>query len=142
LIPLIFQVALGRREKLLVFGGDYPTPDGTCVRDYIHTEDLAQAHQRAVEALEPGVARAYNMGSGTGVSVLQVLLACEEVIGKPIPHEIVGRRQGDPGVLIATPEKIIQELGWSPCSSEVRQIVQTAWQWHHAHPHGYGTVHT
>ncbi len=141
LIPLIFQVALGHREKLLVYGGDYATPDGTCLRDYIHTEDLARAHQLAVETLEPGMGRAYNMGSGTGVSVLQVLHACEEVVGKPIPHEIVGRRHGDPAVLIATPEKIARELGWSPLSSDIRQIVQTAWDWHHGHPHGYRQAH-
>jgi UDP-glucose 4-epimerase len=137
LIPLVFQAALGRREKLLVYGGDYPTRDGTCVRDYIHTEDLAQAHQLAVEALEPGMGRAYNMGSGTGVTVLEVLRACEEVIGRPIPHEVVGRRPGDPGVLVATPEKIVRELGWSPRHSEIRDIVRTAWEWHRRHPQGY-----
>jgi UDP-glucose 4-epimerase len=137
LIPLIFQVALGRREKLLLYGGDYPTRDGTCVRDYIHTEDLAQAHQRAVETLSPGMRRAYNLGSGTGVTVLEVLRACENAIGRPIPHEIVGRRSGDPGVLIAAPEKIIQELGWSPRHKEVQDIVRTAWEWHRRHPVGY-----
>ena len=84
------------------------------MRDYVHTEDLAQAHQLAVEALEPGMGRAYNIGSGTGVTVLEVLRACEEVVGRPIRHEIVGRRPGDPAVLIATPEKIVRELGWSP----------------------------
>jgi UDP-glucose-4-epimerase GalE len=137
LIPLIFQVALGRREKLLIYGSDYPTRDGTCVRDYIHTEDLAQAHQLAVETLEPGMGRVYNMGSGTGVTVLEVLRACEEVIGRPIAHEIVSRRPGDPGVLIATPEKIVQELGWSPRHGDIRDIVRTAWQWHRQHPQGY-----
>ncbi len=97
LIPLIFQVALGRREKLLIFGGDYPTSDGTCVRDYVHTEDLAQAHQLAVESLEPGMGRVYNMGSGTGVTVLEVLRACEEAVGRPIPHEIVEPSAWRPG---------------------------------------------
>jgi UDP-glucose 4-epimerase len=107
------------------------------VRDYIHTEDLAQAHQLAVETLEPGMGRAYNMGSGTGVTVLAVLGACERVIGRRIAHEIVSRRQGDPAVLIATPEKIVRELGWSPRCSEIQEIVQTAWEWHRSHPRGY-----
>lgn len=137
LIPLIFQVAVGRREKLLIYGSDYPTRDGTCVRDYIHTEDLAQAHQLAVESLEPGMGRAYNMGSGTGATVLEVLRACEEVIGRPIAHEIASRRPGDPGILIATPEKIIQELGWSPRHPEIQDIVRTAWEWHRRYPQGY-----
>jgi UDP-glucose 4-epimerase len=137
LIPLIFQVAVGRREKVLVYGSDYPTRDGTCVRDYVHTADLAQAHQRAVEALEPGLGRAYNLGSGTGATVLEVLRACEEAVGRPIAHELVGRRPGDPAVLIASPEKIVRELGWSPAHSEIREIVRTAWEWHRRHPGGY-----
>ena len=90
-------MAVGRRPKVLIYGSDYPTRDGTCVRDYVHTADLAQAHQLAVESLEPGMGRAYNLGSGTGVTVLEVLRACEEAIGRPISHEIVGRRPGDPG---------------------------------------------
>ncbi len=138
LIPLIFQVALGHREKLLIYGGDYQTRDGTCIRDYIHTEDLAQSHQLAVEALEPGVGRAYNMGSGTGVTVLEVLRACEQVIGRPIAYEIVSRRPGDPAVLITTPELIIRDLGWSPRYNDIHAIVQTAWEWHCRHPWGYG----
>ena len=105
-MPLTLQVALGVREKLLIYGGDWETPDGTCVRDFVHTEDLAQAHQRAIETLEPGTTRVYNLGSGTGNSVLEVLRACEDVVGRPIRHEIVERRPGDPAVLIATPEKI------------------------------------
>jgi UDP-glucose 4-epimerase len=137
LIPLIFQVAIGRREKLFVFGGNYPTRDGTCVRDYVHTDDLAQAHQVAVECLEPGMGRTYNMGSGIGVTVLEVLRACEEVVGRSIPHEIVARRPGDPGILIATPEKIIREQGWSPRFGDIRQVVATAWKWHQSHPQGY-----
>jgi UDP-glucose 4-epimerase len=137
LIPLIFQVATGRRPKVLVYGGDYPTRDGTCVRDYVHTSDLAQAHQRAVEVLEPGMGRAYNLGSGSGVTVLEVLRACEEVVGQPIAHEVVSRRPGDPDVLIASPQRIIEELGWSPCHPDIRDIVRTAWEWHQAHPHGF-----
>jgi UDP-glucose-4-epimerase GalE len=137
LIPLIFQVAVGRRPKISIYGSDYPSRDGTCVRDYVHTADLAQAHQRAVETLEPGTKRAYNLGSGTGASVLEVLRACEEVIGQTMTYEIVGRRPGDPAVLIASPDKIIRELGWSPRHSGIRDIVRTAWEWHRHHPEGY-----
>jgi UDP-glucose 4-epimerase len=137
LIPLIFQAAVGRRPKVILYGDDYPTPDGTCVRDYVHTSDLAQAHQLAVESLEPGMGRAYNLGSGTGASVLEVLRACEAAAGRAIPHEVAGRRPGDPGVLIASPEKIIKELGWSPRHSDIRQIVRTAWDWHRGHPDGF-----
>jgi UDP-glucose 4-epimerase len=137
LIPLILQVAVGRRSKVLIYGGDYPTADGSCVRDYVHTADLAQAHQLAVEKLKPGTGSFYNLGSGTGATVLEVLRACEEVSGKAIPHEIVSRRLGDPAVLIASPQRIIDELGWSPCYTGIREIVQTAWNWHSRHPQGY-----
>lgn len=137
LIPLTLAVALGHREHLLIFGGDYPTQDGTCVRDYVHTADLAQAHQLAVECLAPGVGRAYNLGSGTGVTVLEVLRACEQVVGRPIPHQIVDRRPGDPAVLVASPDRIIQELGWSPRTSQLHTIVESAWKWHVSHPRGY-----
>jgi UDP-glucose 4-epimerase len=137
LIPLIFQVAVGRRSKVLVYGSDYPTLDGSCVRDYVHTTDLALAHQLAVESLEPGMGRAYNLGSGTGATVLEVLRACEEVVGRPIAHEIAGRRPGDPAVLIASPEKIVRELRWSPRHSDIREIVRTAWEWHRRHPRGF-----
>jgi UDP-glucose 4-epimerase len=140
LIPLVFQVALGHRVKLLVYGGDYPTRDGTCVRDYIHTEDLALAHELAVTTQEPGMGRAYNMGSGTGVTVLEVIHACEEVTGRPIPHEIVDPRPGDPGVLVATPAKIVRELGWSPHHGDIKGIVRTAWSWHRKHPRGYDQI--
>jgi UDP-glucose 4-epimerase len=140
LIPLVFQVAVGRRPKVLVYGGDYPTRDGSCVRDYVHTTDLAQAHQLAVESLEPGMGRAYNVGSGTGATVLEVLRACEAVVGGPIAHEIADRRPGDPAILIATPEKIVGELGWSPRYSETREIVRTAWEWHRRHPEGYNAA--
>jgi UDP-glucose 4-epimerase len=138
LIPLVFQAALGRRPSIKVCGTDYPTRDGTCVRDYVHVLDLAQAHQRAVETLEPGVARVYNIGSGDGTTVLEVLRACEEVVGRPIPHELAERRPGDPAVLVASPQRLVDELGWSPRYSEIRSIVETAWRWHHTHPHGYG----
>jgi UDP-glucose 4-epimerase len=140
LIPLTFQAALGRRAKVLIYGNDYPTRDGSCVRDYVHTADLAQAHQRAVETLEPGMGRAYNLGSGTGATVLEVLQACERAAGLSIPHEVVGRRPGDPPVLIASPEKIITELRWCPNYVNIDDIVQTAWAWHHRQPHGFGRV--
>jgi UDP-glucose 4-epimerase len=138
LIPLILQVAAGRRTKVFVYGNDYPTRDGTCVRDYVHTADLAQAHQLAIEALEPGMGRAYNVGSGTGATVFEVLRACEEVVGRPIAHEIADRRPGDPAVLVASPEKLVRELGWSPRCSDTRTIIRSAWEWHRRHPDGYG----
>jgi UDP-glucose 4-epimerase len=137
LIPLIFQAAVGRRPKVTIYGDDYPTSDGTCVRDYVHTADLAQAHQLAVESLEPGMGRAYNLGSGTGATVLEVLRACEMAAGRPIPYDIASRRPGDPAVLIASPAEIIQDLRWSPRHSDISEIVRTAWAWHHRHPQGY-----
>lgn len=137
LIPIALQAALGRRERLLIYGGDYPTRDGTCVRDFVHTDDLAQAHQLAVESLGPGMGRAYNLGTGTGVTVLEVLRACEEAAGRPIPHEVVARRPGDPAVLVASPERIVRDLGWSPRYADIRAIVATAWRWHSRHPDGY-----
>ena len=141
IIPLTLLVAVGRREKLKIFGGDWETRDGTCVRDYVHTDDLALAHQLAVEGLEPGIGRAYNLGSGTGTTILEVLRACEQAVGRPIAHEIVGRRPGDPGTLIATPELIARELGWKPRYDTIESIVETAWRWHESHPDGYGTAH-
>ena len=137
IIPLTLLVAVGRRDKLKIFGGDWDTRDGTCVRDYVHTDDLAQAHQLAVEALEPGVARDYNLGSGSGTTILEVLRACEAAVGRPIPHEIVERRPGDPGTLIATPEKVVRELGWAPKYPDIESIVRTAWKWHDGFPSGY-----
>ena len=138
LIPLTLMVAVGKRDKLKIFGGDWDTPDGTCVRDYVHTDDLALAHQLAVKALEPGVGRAYNLGSGTGTSILEVLRACEKAVGRPIAHEVVDRRPGDPGILIATPELIERELGWRPRYESIESIVETAWRWHGSNPEGYG----
>jgi UDP-glucose 4-epimerase len=137
LIPLTLLVAVGKREKLLIYGDDYPTKDGTCLRDYIHTADLAQAHQLAIEKLEPGKGRAFNLGSGTGATVLEVLHACEAAVGKPIHHEIVARRPGDPAVLVASPDRAIKELGWSPRYSDIKTIVDSAWKWHVGHPRGY-----
>jgi UDP-glucose 4-epimerase len=139
LVPLIFQAAVGRRPKVTIYGRDYPTPDGTCVRDYVHTADLAQAHQLAVESLEPDMGRVYNLGSGTGATVLEVLRACEEAAGRPIPHEFAARRPGDPAVLIASSEMIRKELGWSPRHSDIREIARTAWEWHHRYPAGFSS---
>jgi UDP-glucose 4-epimerase len=137
LIPLVLQVAVGRRPKVMIYGTDYPTRDGTCERDYIHTADLAQAHQLAVEAIEPGEGREYNVGTGTGATVLEVLRACEEAVGRPIPHEFAGRRPGDPAVLIGSADRLRRELGWSPRFPDIRDIVRTAWDWHRRHPEGY-----
>lgn len=142
LVPLTLAVAVGQRDKLLVYGGDYDTRDGTCVRDYVHTADLAQAHQLAVERLEPGIAMAYNLGNGEGTTVLEVLRACEAVVGRSIAHEIVDRRPGDPAVLVASPDRIINELGWSPQYASIHRIVETAWWWHSSHPMGYARVKT
>jgi UDP-glucose 4-epimerase len=142
LIPLIFQVAVGRRPKVLIYGDDYPTHDGSCVRDYVHTADLAQAHQLALENLKQGVGSAYNLGSGVGATVFEVLHACETVAKRSIMHEVVRRRPGDPAVLVASPEKIVKELGWSAHHSSIQEIVQTAWEWCHRHPYGFGNSHS
>lgn len=137
LIPLTLYTALGRRDRLRIFGGDWPTRDGTCVRDYVHVEDLAQAHQLAVEALEPGMGRSYCLGNGTGTTVLEVLRACERVVGRPIPCEVTDPRPGDPPVLVASPDRIVRELGWSPRFRDIAEIVATAWLWHGRYPNGY-----
>jgi UDP-glucose 4-epimerase len=139
LIPLILFAALGLREKVLIFGDDWDTRDGTCVRDFVHTDDLAQAHQLAVEDLQPGMTRVYNLGSGIGVTVGEVLTACEQVVGRPIPHERVARRPGDPAVLIASPDRAKCELGWCPKHEDIRQIAETAWRWHSTHTKGYAS---
>jgi UDP-glucose 4-epimerase len=137
LIPVILQTALGRREKVTVFGTDYPTPDGTCIRDYVHVEDLCAAHIMAMKALEPGDARFYNLGIGRGYSVREVLDAAGRVTGREIPVEYGDRRAGDPPVLFANAEKICQELGWSARYTEIDEIVSTAWNWFEKHPDGY-----
>ncbi len=137
LIPLVLQVALGQREHISIFGDDYPTPDGTCVRDYIHVSDLAQAHILALAALEQG-SRTYNLGNGQGFSVKQVIETAREITGHPIPIKITPRRAGDPAVLVAASEKIRSELGWSPQFPNLKDIIASAWKWHQAHPNGYG----
>jgi UDP-glucose 4-epimerase len=137
LIPLILQVALGQRAQITIFGDDYPTPDGTCVRDYVHIADLAQAHILAMESLDRLGSRKYNLGNGSGFSVMEVLEAARRVTGHPIPHVVGPRRPGDPATLVASSESIRRELGWSPRYPEIEAIVRSAWEWHHTHPQGY-----
>jgi UDP-glucose 4-epimerase len=139
LIPLTLQVPLGQRQRLKVFGNDYPTADGTCIRDYVHVDDLAQAHRLAIEATTPGTSEVYNIGTGTGSSVMEVIRACEEVCGKAIPFDVVPRRPGDPPALVASPRKLKGKLGWEPQYTDIKRIVATAWQWHQTHARGYAT---
>ena len=137
LIPIALQAAAGKREAVEVYGNDYPTPDGTCVRDYIHVIDLARAHILALGIMDQG-SRIYNLGcGGEGYSVNQVLEMAREVSGKPIPARIGPRRAGDPAVLIAASDKIKQELGWKPELQDLRVIIETAWRWLQKHPNGY-----
>ena len=127
LIPIVLQVALGQRDAIKMFGDDWPTTDGTCVRDYIHVRDLADAHVLALEANTPGTHEIYNLGSGDGYSVRQVVEMCREVTGHEIPAEVAPRRAGDPAVLIASSDKIKRQLGWNPTRTDLRTIVQDAW---------------
>lgn len=138
LIPLILQVPLGKRPSIKIFGQDYDTPDGTCIRDYIHVCDLADAHVLALGAIEPGQAKAYNLGNGEGFSVKEVIDACRAVTGAPIPAEQAERRPGDPPRLVASSAKAMAELGWRPKYPELPTIVSHAWAWHKANPSGYG----
>ena len=128
LIPIVLQVAMGYRDKIMMYGDDWPTEDGTCVRDYIHIRDLADAHMLALETNTPGNHRIYNLGSGAGYSVREVVEMCREVTGHPIPAEVAPRRAGDPAVLIASSDKIKQELGWDPSRTQLRRIVEDAWE--------------
>ncbi|MGL6097630.1 MAG: UDP-glucose 4-epimerase GalE, partial [Fimbriiglobus sp.] len=137
LIPLVLQVALGQRSHVEIFGTDYPTPDGTCIRDYIHVDDLADAHILAVEKLQPGDQRKYNVGVGKGFSVRDVIRTAEEVSGKKITVKESPRRPGDPPELVAAPDKIRAELGWTVKYDTLRPIIETAWNWHVNHPTGY-----
>ncbi len=137
LIPLVLQVALGQREAITVFGNDYPTPDGTCIRDYIHVVDLARAHILAMEHLDRIGTRQFNVGSGRGFSVLEVIQMAERVTGKPIPYTLGARRMGDPPILVAASDQLQQELNWYPQHSDLEQIVASAWDWHQRNPHGY-----
>ncbi|MGV0345108.1 UDP-glucose 4-epimerase GalE [Corynebacterium coyleae] len=127
LIPIVLQVAMGYRDKIMMYGDDWPTSDGTCVRDYIHIRDLADAHMLALENNTPGQHKIYNLGSGAGYSVREVVEMCREVTGHPIPAEVAPRRAGDPAVLIASSEKIKSELGWNPTRTDLRRIVEDAW---------------
>lgn len=135
LIPLLLQVALGQREQAVIHGDDYPTPDGSCIRDYIHVADLAHAHLLALSTPASG---AFNLGTGSGFSVKQVLAAAREVTGHPIAADIGPRRPGDPPVLVAAADKAQQVLGWTPRVTDLHDIIADAWDWHRAHPGGYG----
>lgn len=137
LIPIVLQVALGQRDFVEIYGSDYSTKDGTCIRDYIHVVDLAQAHLLAVRNLGSQSLH-YNIGNGQGYSVKEVIEAVREVTGKPIAAKEADRRQGDPEVLVASSAKITQELGWQPRRPRLEDIVASAWEWHRRHPQGYG----
>ena len=137
LIPLILQVPLGQREFISIFGSDYPTKDGTCVRDFIHIDDLASAHVLALQGLETNATLLCNLGSGSGFTVREIIDIARHVTGHPIPVREMSRRAGDPAVLIASSEKAQRLLGWKPQHSNVESIVQSAWEWHRLHPHGY-----
>lgn len=138
LIPLVLQTCLGKRESIKIFGDDYPTPDGTCIRDYIHVTDLAQAHALALKALQTGhPSDVYNLGNSSGFSVREIIAAAEAVTGIAIRKETGARRPGDPAVLVAGSDKIKRELGWQPRYTDIKEIIATAWRWHQAHPCGY-----
>jgi UDP-glucose 4-epimerase len=136
LIPLLLDVARGERDGFTLFGDDYPTPDGTCVRDYVHVLDLAQAHLLAFAALDHG-SRVYNLGNGRGFSNREVIEAARRVTGQPIPFEVGPRRAGDPAVLVASSERIRHELGWQPAYPGLEDIVASAWEWRQRHPRGH-----
>jgi UDP-glucose-4-epimerase GalE len=137
LVPLIMQVPLGQREKVFIFGDDYDTPDGTCIRDYIHVCDLAAAHVLAIDAVEPGMTKVYNLGNGEGFSVREVIETCREVTGKEIIAEDAARRPGDPDRLVASSAKAMEQLGWTPKYPDIKTIIAHAWAWHQGHPSGY-----
>lgn len=137
LIPLTLQVPLGQREQIFIFGTDYPTPDGTCIRDYIHIRDLISAHLLALDALDENDKLIYNLGNGAGYSVREVIETARQVTGHPIPAVEAPRRPGDAPRLVASSERIRRELGWQPQITDLTEIVASAWQWHRDHPHGY-----
>lgn len=137
LIPIVLQVVLGQRSEIVIFGEDYPTPDGTCIRDYVHVDDLADAHLRALERLEPGHGLRLNLGTGRGYSVREVIEACRRVTGHKIPQRLGQRRPGDPPALVADATLARETLGWQPRYTDIDSIVATAWQWHQHHPRGY-----
>lgn len=137
LIPLVLQVALGQRPSIAIFGADYPTPDGTCIRDYIHVDDLSEAHLRALDLLEPGKALKLNLGTGRGYSVREVIDTCRRITGHAIPEVVAPRREGDAPELVADATAARTVLGWNPRYAEIGEIVETAWRWHKSHPRGY-----
>jgi UDP-glucose 4-epimerase len=139
LIPVILQVASSQRENISIYGNDYDTPDGTCIRDYIHVEDLISAHILALKYLfDGGKSDIFNLGSSQGFSVLEIVDAARAVTGHPIPEVIVNRRAGDPAYLIASSEKAANILGWKPAKTSIKEIINDAWTWHQSHPNGYG----
>jgi len=140
LIPLVLQVALGQRPEITVFGDDYSTPDGTCVRDYVHVTDLVDAHVRALGALAQGNCT-YNLGNGRGFSVNEVITAARRVTGHAISTRVAPRRAGDPAILVAGSELIRRELGWKPKFADIDSILETAWAWHRKYPRGYLKAH-
>jgi UDP-glucose-4-epimerase GalE len=137
LIPIVLQSALGRRPHVEIFGTDYDTPDGTCVRDYIHVDDLAEAHGLALERLQTGCACCYNLGIGRGYSVRDVIRIAESITGRAVSVREAARRPGDPPVLVASADKIRAELGWAPKHPQLESIIETAWKWHRQHPRGF-----
>ncbi len=137
LIPLVLEVPLGMRKDIKLFGDDYPTEDGTCIRDYVHIEDLASAHLLAIEATSPETREVFNIGTGNGVSVFEIHRACEKVTGQQIPYEVLGRRPGDPPALVANPDKLMSVLGWKPAFTSIEDTIATAWKWHCEYPSGY-----
>ncbi len=138
LIPLILQVPLGKREKIMIFGDDYLTKDGTCVRDYVHVDDLAVAHAKALDYLrDGGRSDIFNLGNGVGFTVKEVIETARDVTGHPIPAEVQGRRAGDPAVLVASSDKARSVLGWKPEKADLDTIIGSAWNWHQSHPDGY-----
>ena len=139
LIPLTLEVALGKREYISIFGTDYPTPDGTCVRDYVHVSDLATAHILVLDALRKQDKLIYNLGTGRGFSVREVVETVRRVTGQPIPAHEVARRPGDPAVLVAASERIKRDLHWKPQFPELESIVRSAWDWRRKHPDGYAS---
>ncbi|TWU55660.1 UDP-glucose 4-epimerase GalE [Rubripirellula reticaptiva] len=140
LIPIVLQVALGQRESITIFGDDYPTPDGTCIRDYIHIDDLGAAHLAALERLEAGKGLCVNLGTGRGTSVREIIDACREVTGHPIPEVMGLRRAGDPPELVADARLAKELLGWEASYTDVKSIIETAWKWHQSHPKGYASA--
>ncbi|MEM6973048.1 MAG: UDP-glucose 4-epimerase GalE [Pseudomonadota bacterium] len=138
-VPLLMEFVLGKRAGFKVFGTDWPTADGSCIRDFVHLDDLADAHLLALEAGQTGETAVYNLGTGQGTSVLEVIAAAERIIGRPLGVEHAARRSGDPAVLVADAAAIGRDLGWVPQRSSIEAILADAWAWHGAHPDGYGT---